>query len=202
MFGGPKHLLIAAMALLSMGQVSSQCIGVPYLWWTACGYNGSCDEARLSFRISRETDCVSSNPIVTVDFTAPFVTSGYAAGGGYVHTSGDVSDDQYSITFEVGEVGEWYDRFDGYTYRYFDIYLDNCDTSYTWGDNFVQLSYVDDEQNIIDLSAFEDPTSIDEPDTGICPTPSPATPSPATPTPVTEATPAPTPAPTMRGETF
>ncbi|CAM9198809.1 unnamed protein product [Ectocarpus sp. 8 AP-2014] len=96
----------------------------------------------------------------------------------------------------MGEVDQGYDASDGFYYWSFELYLDNCDTSYTWDDNFVQLSYVDDEQNTTDLSAFEDADYIDEPDTGICPTPSPTTPSPATPAPVTDATPAPTPSPT------
>ncbi|CAN0564306.1 unnamed protein product [Ectocarpus sp. 12 AP-2014] len=110
-----------------------------------------------------------------------------------------------SLNFDIGEADldpvYWLTGTVDEYYWYFSVYVDNCDTSYTWNDNFVQLSYVDDEQNTIDLSGFEDISFIDEPDTGMCPTPSPATPSPATPAPVTDSTPAPTPAPTMRGET-
>ncbi|CAN0113075.1 unnamed protein product [Ectocarpus sp. 12 AP-2014] len=198
MFGGPNNVLIAAMALLSMGHVSSQCTSAHYVWWYPCGSNSnsiSCDEARIFFNIHREANCVSSNPIVTVDFTGPIVTRGNTYGGNGIFW-GDVSDDQFSLTFDMGEVDPIYEQSDDFYYWEFVIYLDNCDTSYTWGDNFVQLSYVDDEQNTTDLSAFEDPNDIDEPDTGICPTPSPAAPSPATPAPVTDATPAPTPTPT------
>ncbi|CAN0142932.1 unnamed protein product, partial [Ectocarpus fasciculatus] len=129
------------------------------------------------------------------------VTRGYARGSSSSLNWGDVSDDQLSLTFDIGEVEPTNYESESYDYWFFGLYLDNCDTSYTWGDNFVQLSYVDDEQNTIDLSGLEDPFHIDEPDTGTCPTPSPATPSPVTPAPVTEATPAPTPAPAMRGET-
>ncbi|CBJ30862.1 conserved unknown protein [Ectocarpus siliculosus] len=199
MLGGPKHLLIAAMALLSMGRASSQCISGSYVLWYPCGTisSTSCDRAGLFFQIKRETNCVSSNPIVTIDFTGPIVSGGYASGSSTLW--GDASDDQLSLTFDMGELDQRYSESGGYYYWLFNLYLDNCDTSYTWDDNFVQLSYVDDEQNAIDLSAFEDPYYIEEPDTGICPTPSPATPSPATPAPVTDATPAPTPAPTMRG---
>ncbi|CAN0235550.1 unnamed protein product, partial [Ectocarpus sp. 12 AP-2014] len=199
MFGGPKHVLVAAVALLSMGHVSSQCISAHYVWWYPCGYQTdpqSCDEARLVFNIHKEANCVSSNPIVTADFTGPIVTRGFASSSDNNPLEGEVSDDQLTLTFNMGEVDQGYDASDGFYYWSFEFHLDNCDTSYTWDDNFVQLSYVDDEQNTTDLSAFEDADYIDEPDTGICPTPSPTTPSPATPAPVTDATPAPTPSPT------
>ncbi|CAM9959638.1 unnamed protein product [Ectocarpus fasciculatus] len=205
MFARPIDLLIAVSALLYMDHVLGQCISTPYFSWNSCGvprYDSpqSCDRADLFFHIYRETNCVSSNPVVTLDFTAPIARSGDAYGyieGDSTSISGDVSDDQLSITFDMGEAG--LDPFyvltqtQDHYYWYFWVILDNCDTAYTWSDNFVQLSYVDDEQNIIDLSGFEDP-NIDETETGIC-----STPSPITPTTVTDATPAPTPAPTMRG---
>ncbi|CAM9558287.1 unnamed protein product [Ectocarpus sp. 12 AP-2014] len=211
MFARSIELLIAVSALLYMDHVSGQCISTPYVSWHSCGVPHyanpqSCDRADVFFHIYRETNCVSSNPVVTLDFTAPIATSGDAYGyveGDSTSISGDVSDDQLSITFDMGEAGldpfyvltETQDHY----YWYFWVILDNCDTAYTWSDNFVQLSYVDDEQNIIDLTGFEDP-NIDETDTGTCcEYGSRATPSPVAPTPVTDATPAPTPAPTMRG---
>ncbi|CAN0347709.1 unnamed protein product [Ectocarpus sp. 6 AP-2014] len=196
MFAGTKSVPIAVTALVSMGQVSGQCISAPYVAWYPCGtpstlVPSSCDRARLFFHVHRETGCVSSNPIVTADFTGPIASWGYTSGSdGELYA--DLSDDQLSLTFDIGEadLDPTYVESEDYYYWHFALSLDNCDSSYTWSDNFVQLSYVDDEQNTIDLSVFEDP-DIDEPDTGICPTPSPVTPSPAMP--------APTPAPTMRG---
>ncbi|CAB1099678.1 unnamed protein product [Ectocarpus sp. CCAP 1310/34] len=35
-------------------------------------------------------------------------------------------------------------------------------------DNFFQLSYVDDEQNVIDLSGFDTPDDIFAPANGVC----------------------------------
>lgn len=115
--------------------------------------------------------CVSSNPMVTVDFTEPIVSSGSAGGYLqdvlYVNLSGDVSDDQMSVTIDMGNLDPIYSDAGGYYYWTMYVGLDNCDTSYTWSDNFFELSYVDDEQNIIDLSGFENPYIYD-PDTGTC----------------------------------
>ncbi|CAN0265590.1 unnamed protein product, partial [Ectocarpus fasciculatus] len=197
MFAGTKHRLVAVLALLSIGHVSSQCISAPYVAWYPCGTPGvlvpsACYRARLFFHIHREADCVSTNPIVTAEFTGPIANFGYTTGSGD-SLDADRSDDRMSLTFDIGEAGldPIYVESEDYYYWHFALYFYNCDTSYTWSDNFVQLSYVDDEQNTIDLSVFEDP-DIDEPDTGICPTPSPVTPSPSMP--------APTPPPTIRGE--
>ncbi|CBJ48515.1 WSC domain containing protein [Ectocarpus siliculosus] len=203
MFTRPIEPLIIVLALLSMGHVSSQCISAPYAWWYPCGSHSedvptSCDRAELRFRIRRETNCAASNPIVTVDFTGPIATSGYAYGTDSTSMSGNVSNDQSSFTFEIGEadLDPYYSTYGGgYYFWQLYLYLDNCETSYTWSDNFVQLSYIDDEQNTIDLSGSEDPFIHDSD----CPTPSPTTPTPATPAPVTDATPAPTPAPTVDG---
>ncbi|CAN0140511.1 unnamed protein product [Ectocarpus sp. 12 AP-2014] len=202
MFARPKHHLIAVLALLSMGHVSGQCISTSSEGWYPCGipstwYPQSCDRAVLYFHIRRETNCVSSNPIVTVDFTEPVgrgvSVRGYLQGI-YLGLSGDVSDDEMSVTIDMADLDPAYSDGGGYYYWTVYVSLDNCDTAFTWSDDFFQLSYVDDEVNTIDLSGFENPHIVDS-DTGICATPSPAMPSPPTPTPVTDATPA----ATMRG---
>ncbi|CAB1105166.1 unnamed protein product [Ectocarpus sp. CCAP 1310/34] len=185
----PKHLLVAMMAVLSIGHASGQCASALYVFWGPCT-NSTCESAQLYFPIQWEADCVASNPIVTVDFTAPIVNSGVASAtieGNLTTVYGEVSDDQLSVTFGMGESGVDPSSYDS-GWSGFLVSLDNCDTSYTWSDNFFEVSYVDDEQNTIDLSAFEDP-DIEIPDTGICPTPSPVTPSPATLAPGTAASP-------------
>lgn len=110
--------------------------------------------------------CTSTNPIATFELVAPIATDGSAYGED-AFMSGEVSDDQSSITFDLSELEPNFidDIFD---YR-FTLYLDNCDTAYTWSDNFFQMSYVDDERNSIDVSRFEGryPTIIG-PDTGTC----------------------------------
>ncbi|CAN0489959.1 unnamed protein product, partial [Ectocarpus sp. 8 AP-2014] len=150
MFARPKHHLIPVLALLSMGHVSGQCVSTPYVSWHPC-YQSTCDQALVFFRIHRETNCVSSNPVVTLDFTGPIATSGTATGADFTKISGDVSDDQMSLTFDIGEADldpiYWLTETVDQYYWYYFVYVDNCDTSYTWSDNFVQLSYVDDEQN-------------------------------------------------------
>lgn len=119
----------------------------------------------------RPLQCVASNAIVEVEFTAPIASWGAAWGirdGDTGNIYGDVSDDKFSVAFDMGEsdLDPVYLEAGFYNY-WFAIYLDNCDTSYTWSDNFVQVSYVDDEENTIDLSAFDDP-DIYDPDTGTC----------------------------------
>ncbi|CAM9291102.1 unnamed protein product [Ectocarpus sp. 12 AP-2014] len=173
MFAGTKRVPIAVTALVSMGQVSGQCISAPYVAWYPCGTPfilapSSCDRVRLFSHVHRETGCVSANPIVTVDFTGPIASWGYTTGSDG-ELDADISDDQLSLTYDIGEadLDPVSVESEDYYYWHFALHLDNCDTSYTWSDNFVQLSYVDDEQNIIDLSVFQDP-DIDEPDTGIC----------------------------------
>ncbi|CAB1106474.1 unnamed protein product [Ectocarpus sp. CCAP 1310/34] len=198
MFGGPNHVLIAAVALLSMGHVSSQCITARYVWWYPCGYHTdpqTCGDALLVFNIHKEANVMC---VVEPDRDSRFHGTDRDQGSCQEHVQrrlwGDVSDDQLTLTFNMGEVDQGYDAPDSFYYWSFELYLDNCDTSYTWDDNFVQLSYVDEEQNTTDLSAFEDADYIDEADTGICPTP-----SPTTPVPVTDANPAPPPSPTADG---
>lgn len=61
----------------------------------------------------------------------------------------------------------YYETLGGYSETYFRLYPDSCDTSFTWSDNFLQVSYVDDEGNALDLSAFESPI-VFGPDTGTC----------------------------------
>ncbi|CAN0069455.1 unnamed protein product, partial [Ectocarpus sp. 6 AP-2014] len=192
MLAEPKHLLAAMMAVLSIDHASGQCASALYVFWGPCA-NSTCESAQLYFPIQWEADCVASNPIVTVDFTAPIVNSGVASAtieGNSTTVYGEVSDDQMSVTFGMGESGVDPSSYDS-GWSGFLVSLDNCDTSYTWSDNFFEVSYVDDEQNTIDLSAFEDP-DIEIPDTGICPTPSPVTPSPAAQAPVTNAAASPT----------
>ncbi|CAM9951075.1 unnamed protein product [Pylaiella littoralis] len=203
MCAGTKNLS-AVIALLSVAYASGQCVSTSYGQWIPCGSSSpkSCDQAFIYFNIRRATNCVSSNPVVTVDYAGPIANRGYAGGtidGNRRGISGDVSDDGASLTFDMGEsnLDPTYSEAGGYYYWSFQLWPYNCDTSYTWSDSFVQLSYVDDEQNTIDLSEFEDPY-ISGPDTGTCSTPSPATPSPATPPP--PPTPSPTPSPTVLEE--
>ncbi|CAN0347669.1 unnamed protein product, partial [Ectocarpus sp. 6 AP-2014] len=89
-----------------------------------------CDEARLVFNIHKEANCVSSNPIVTVDFTGPIVSAGLASSSDNIPFEGDVSDDQLTLTFNMGEVDQGYHASDSFYYWSFELYLDNCDTSY------------------------------------------------------------------------
>eukprot|EP00903_Cladosiphon_okamuranus_P015619 g14423.t1 len=98
-----------------------------------------------------------------------FVFSGFSDGE---WISGDISDDRTSVVFDttgdpdlgpawvsIGESYLWYIRF----------FVDNCETGFTYSDDFFQVSYVDDEQNVIDLSGFETPDGIFAPANGICP---------------------------------
>lgn len=119
--------------------------------------------------------CTVSNPIVKVDFAGPILIDGYV--GGYVrigrgdNPAGEVSDDRTSIVFDTTsdpDLGPSYYS-TGESFRWdFTIYVDNCDTGFTYGDNFFFLSYVDDEQNVTDLSGFETPDDIFAPANEIC----------------------------------
>lgn len=114
--------------------------------------------------------CTASNRILTVDYSGPIANSGIATGtidGDQTSISGEISDDQTRITFDMGAAG-----LDPYYYgtlgeTYFTLYPASCDTSFTWSDNFLQVSYADDEGNTLDLSAFESPI-VFGPDTGTC----------------------------------
>ncbi|CAN0447092.1 unnamed protein product [Pylaiella littoralis] len=159
------------------GNVSDQCVGISGANWYQCGpafrdTPESCSQALLSFRIRREnSDCIASNPIVTVDFAGPIVIDGTVYGGNE-EISGDVSDDKTSVVFDTTTTPDlgpaWVPIGESYLW-YFSFYVDNCDTGFTYSDNFFQVSYVDDEANIIDLSGFETPDDIFAPSNGICP---------------------------------
>lgn len=122
-------------------------------------------------RVSTSVQCVASNPVVKVDFAGPITLEGSVYGeivsGDYGWVSGDVSDDLASITFDTSVSG-----LDSHYYEagisYFRFVVDNCDTAFTWSDNFFELSYVDDEQNTIDLYGVENPDDIFGPDNGAC----------------------------------
>lgn len=111
-----------------------------------------------------------SNPIVQVDFAGPMVIDG-AVHSGTEWISGDVSDDSTSVVFDTTsnlDLGPtWVPGGESYLW-YFNFYVDNCDTGFTYSDNFFQLSYVDDEQNVIDLSGFDTPDDIFAPANGVC----------------------------------
>ncbi|CAN0018604.1 unnamed protein product, partial [Ectocarpus fasciculatus] len=159
------------------GSVSDQCVGISGANWYQCGLAfrdtpESCSEAILSFRIQREnSDCTVSNPIVKVDFAGPIVIDG-AVYSGTEDISGDVSDDQTTVVFDTTsdlDLGPaWVPIGDSYLW-YFTFYVDNCDTGFTYSDNFFEVSYVDDEGNVLDLSGFETPDDIFAPASGICP---------------------------------
>lgn len=109
---------------------------------------------------------------MTVDYAGPIVAdTRHHVDGHYTdQLYGEVSDNQTSVTFDTrgADLDPRYHSTSGYYYWNFWLYsLDNCNTSYTWSDNFVELSYVDDELNTIDLSALED-ASTSGPDTGTC----------------------------------
>lgn len=121
-----------------------------------------------------------SNPIVEVKFAGPILIGGVV--GGYSgafstndNPAGEVSDDRTSVVFDTTsnpDLGiSWYSDVESFRWS-FTIYVDNCDTGFTYNtvydDNFFELSYVDDEQNIIDLSGFETPDDIFAPANGIC----------------------------------
>lgn len=115
--------------------------------------------------------CVASNPIVTVDFAGPITIEGTVYGetgfGGSGWISGDVSDDLATVIFDTSVSGlDSHDNEAGISY--FRFVVDNCDTAFTWSDNFFQLSYVDDELNTIDMSGVENPDDIFGPDNGAC----------------------------------
>lgn len=117
--------------------------------------------------------CVASNPVLTVDYTGPIAVSGYATGtveGSFTAIWGEASDDKMSFTIDIGvaDLDPRYTEWAGNYYWGISLVIDNCDTSYTWGDSFFEVSYVDDEQNTIDVSALEDAAYIRDPDTGIC----------------------------------
>lgn len=117
--------------------------------------------------------CVASNPIVTANYDGPIAKSGLVWGtiieGDFTSISGDVSEDEKSVTFDLGEsnLDATYFESGGHYYWNFFLFVDNCETSYTWSDEFVQLSYIDYEENTIDLSAFENPDILG-PETEIC----------------------------------
>lgn len=116
---------------------------------------------------------------MTLDYTGPIAKADTTLSG-YSEVSGDPSDDGTSVIFDLRDT--WIDPVVDTSGYYWNVKLglDNCDTGYTWSDNFFQLSYVDDEQNIIDLSEFENPSTWDKDsgeltnvmdsnvDTGIC----------------------------------
>lgn len=114
--------------------------------------------------------CTVSNPIVKVDFAGPIVIDG-AVHSGTEYISGDVSDDKTTVVFDTAsdlDLGPaWVPIGDSYLW-YFSFYVDNCDTGFTYSDNFFEVSYVDDEGNVLDLSGFESPDSIFAPASGIC----------------------------------
>lgn len=110
--------------------------------------------------------CVSTNAIVTVEYSGPIAKSATIYDSDTrEQIPGIVSDDQRSVTIDMSAATP---RYSSYYYWNLRLDINNCDASYTRGDNFVQLSYVDDEENIIDLSGFETPSFIDGPDTGVC----------------------------------
>lgn len=118
--------------------------------------------------------CIVSNPTVTLDFAAPIVILSHMGGrtddGDYAGILGDESEDGTRVTFDMADLNPAYNEAGGYYYWLVELAYFNCDTSYTWDDNFVHFSYEDDDvanSFDMDVSAFETPF-INGPDTGIC----------------------------------
>eukprot|EP00903_Cladosiphon_okamuranus_P019191 g17651.t1 len=169
--------VIGVAAALSLPNGVGACVEISGANWYQCGLAfrdtpESCSQAFLSFRIEREkSDCIVSNPIVKVDFAGPIVLDGFVFSG-TEDIPGEVSEGRTSVLFDTTsdlDLGPaWVPIGESYLW-YFTVYVDNCDTGFTYRDNFFELSYVDDEQNIIDLSGFDTPDDIFAPATGICP---------------------------------
>lgn len=116
--------------------------------------------------------CTVSNPTVTLDFAEPIVVLGHLGGrtddGDYAGLIGDESEGGTRVTFDMSDLNPAYSEAGGYYYWILELGLDNCDTAYTWDDNFIHLSYEDETENFeMDVTTFEDPY-IRNPDTGIC----------------------------------
>lgn len=119
--------------------------------------------------------CVSSNPIVIVDFAGLIAENNYAWGNRStdneaVWVAGEVSEDLTTITYNMGamDLDPFYSEAEDNYYWHFHVWADNCATAYTWDDDFFQVVYIDDEGTMIDLSAFDIPHYTHGPDTGVC----------------------------------
>lgn len=98
---------------------------------------------------------------MTVDFAGPIAIKGSVTGDSSTDMLVEANpSDLASITFDIGEYGldpyfnPWEDSY--YGWRFF-VFVNACDTSGAWNDNFLQLSYTDDENNTVDMSAFGNP---------------------------------------------
>lgn len=112
--------------------------------------------------------CASTNAVLTVDIiSGPAVSS-----PGVLLHPGDgvsISDDRKRIVFDIGEGGTFINSGGGYYSWFVRVSMDNCNPTYTWSDMDIQMSWVDDEQNIVDLSDLENPRIGDgQEDIGVC----------------------------------
>ena len=77
------------------------------------------------------------------------------------------SDDGTRVTYDLSDGGT-YDSYRGEYYWSIQFSgLDNCDPAYTWSDGIIQMTYSDDEQNVLDVSRLDSPAIVGQ-DNGIC----------------------------------
>lgn len=106
---------------------------------------------------------------MTLEFNAPVVTRGFFLGevGGFVYA--EVGADKDRITFNKDEFSLYDANSNGY-YANIRVYFDVCDSSTNWSEIFDKISYTDDQNNNIDLSAMEEPSHVATglSDDGVC----------------------------------
>ncbi|CAM9878804.1 unnamed protein product, partial [Pylaiella littoralis] len=86
------------------------CVRVDFSAWWPCGLGESafpapCEQASVVFFVRRDVECTSSNAILTLDYTGPIAMASTLAGDDKTEISGDVSDDQTSVMFDIGQSG-------------------------------------------------------------------------------------------------
>ncbi len=102
---------------------------------------------------------------MTIDVIGPEVSR--APWGWGTYKSETIAANHTRFSFSNYELA--YNPSEGWYSAYFSVSgIDNCDPKYTWSDNFIQVSYVDDEQNTIDLSSLDNLFIMPPGDTGTC----------------------------------
>ena len=117
-----------------------------------------------TFQCDVRPQCTATNPVLTVEVTGlPLISAAKDGDEPISSVSGDVT----TITFDLSERTDYNYSGTWYEWRFVISLRDACNLHYTWSDDFIQMSYVDDEQNSLNMFGVER-LSIIGPDTGYC----------------------------------